>query len=299
MHSPHPTSLLLAALVISCQASEPSASPLTDGHAWTMTYQAEAYSGTWQDPVSVEGVPLGENDPPSEGDPLSEAGPPSEGAPAAQGMVLLECRILQCPQEELARWTGKADATFALEAPADEILAFVARSGGDLVSAPKLLLHPGSKGSLSIADQVAFVEAFKVVQAGPGLIADPVIGVATEGLEVELTATPEGQAVRVDVLATYADVRLESSQRELTLPGTQTQVTLQQPVTLLQKVKTEGLLAEGRLLMVVAPANHPGSSLALFISARHVDPKGELKGPDETARLWPRTTPMIIPPRAK
>ena len=60
MHSPHPASLLLAALVISCQASEPSASPLTDGHAWTVTYQAEAYSGTWQDPVSVEDVPLGE-----------------------------------------------------------------------------------------------------------------------------------------------------------------------------------------------------------------------------------------------
>ncbi len=296
MHSPHPTSLLLAALAISCQSSEPSASPLTDGQAWSMTYEADAYSGTWQDFVSAETAPSAESAPPAESDPPAESEPSPEGEPATQGMVLLECRILQCPQEELARWTGKADATFALEAPADEILAFVARSRGDLVSAPKLLLHPGSKGSLSIADQVAFIEAFKVVQAGQGLIADPVVGIATEGLEVELTARPEGPAVRVDVLATYADVRLESSERELTLPGTQTPVTLQQPVTLLQRVETEGLLAEDRLLMIVAPASESGASLALFVSAKHVDQEGKLKGPDESARLWPRTTPMVVPP---
>lgn len=284
MHHPLPASLLLAALAVSCQSSEPSASPLTDGHAWSMTYEADAYSGTWQQAVSAESAPPVENE------------PQSEGEPAAQGMVLLECRILQCPQEDLARWTGKADPSFALEAPAGEILDFVARSRGDLVSAPKLLLRPGARGSLSIADQTAFIESFKVVKAEPGLLADPVIGIATEGLEVELIATPEGPAVRVDVLATYADVRLESSERELTLPGTQTPVTLQQPVTLLQKVETEGLLAEDRLLMVVAPSSESGASLALFVSAKHVDQEGKLKGPDESARLWPRTTPRVVPP---
>ena len=132
MHHPLPASLLLAALAVSCQSSEPSASPLTDGHAWSMTYEADAYSGTWQQAVSAESAPPVENE------------PQSEGEPGAQGMVLLECRILQCPQEDLARWTGKADPSFALEAPAGEILDFVARSRGDLVSAPKLLLRPGA-----------------------------------------------------------------------------------------------------------------------------------------------------------
>ena len=147
-----------------------------------------------------------------------------------------------------------------------------------------------------VADQVAFIESFKVVDSGAALIADPVVGVATEGFEVELTATPMEQAMGITVLANYADARLESSERAVTLPGSQTPVTLQQPVTLLQRLTTEGLLTEDRQLMLVAPANDPGDSLALFVSAQHVDQGGKLKAPDESARLWPRTTPMLVPP---
>ena len=109
-------------------------------------------------------------------------------------------------------------------------------------------------------------------------------------------AIPGSEGVGVTVLAHYADVQLESSEREVTLPGSQTPVTLQQPVTLLQRVTTEGLLTENRQLLLVTPANEPGDSLALFVSALHVDPEGKLKAPDESARLWPPTTPRSVPP---
>ena len=243
-----------------------------------MTYRANAYSGTWDDW-------------------------PTEGAPkervASEGMVLLECKILECPRADLERWTGKSAPSFALGRPTDEVLAFVARTEADLVTAPKLLLHSGARGSLAVVDQAAYVESFKVVSTDSSLIADPVIGVATEGIKVDLTATAADEAVHLDVRAAYADVRLEASKREVRLPGTAAPVTLQQPLTLLQLVQTEGLLHQDHQLMVVTPGNDPGASLVLLVSARCVDQEGDLKVPDETARLWPRTTPRPIPPRAE
>jgi hypothetical protein len=284
MHRFRLAALVLPALAVGCQAADPSIDPLSDPQTWPVTYEANAYSGIWQD--------LGN----TEEEPAVGAEPATAVESGDQGMVLLECKILQCPRAELARWTGTNGPTFALEVPAGEVPAFLAQTQGDLVSAPKLLLHPGAKGSLMVAEQTAFIESFKVVDSGAALIADPVVGVATEGFEVELTATPTEQAMGVTVLANYADARLESSERTVTLPGSQTPVTLQQPVTLLQRLSTEGLLTEDRQLMLVAPANEPGDSLALFVSAQHVDQGGQLKAPDESARLWPRTTPMLVPP---
>lgn len=283
MHRFRLAALVLPALAVGCQAADPSITPLSDPRTWPVTYEANAYSGIWKN--------LGD----AEEEPLVAAEPETADEPADQGMVLLECKILQCSHAELAWWTGTNGRTFALEVPASEVPAFLAQTQGDLVSAPKLLIRPGAKGSLMVADQVAFIESFKVVDSGAALIADPVVGVATEGFEVELTATPMEQAMGVTVLANYADARLESSEREVTLPGGQTPVTLQQPVTLLQRLTTEGLLSEDRQLMLVAPANEPGDSLALFVSAQHVD-KAKLKAPFESARLWPRTTPMLPAP---
>lgn len=292
----HIAGLVLPALAVGCQAAAPSALPLSDSQTWPVTYEANAYSGIWKAQGNAEdGAPLERAEPVTFNEPVTSDEPETSDDPVVQGMVLLECKILQCSNAELARWTGREGRTFALEVPSGEVPAFLARTQGDLVSAPKLMLHPGAKGSLMVADQVAFIESFKVIDSGSALLADPVVGVATEGFEVELSAAPVSQAMGVTVLANYADVRLESSEREVTLPGSQTPVTLQQPVTLLQRVTTEGLLTEDRQLLLVAPANEPGSSLALFVSAHHVDPEGKLKAPDETARLWPRTTPKLIP----
>ncbi|MDG1984151.1 MAG: hypothetical protein P8M11_06275 [Planctomycetota bacterium] len=285
MHRFRLAALVVPALAVGCQAADPSIAPLSDPRTWPVTYEAYAYSGIWKNVGDV----ADELD-------LVEAESEKADESADQGMVLLECKILQCSHAELARWTGTNRRTFALEVPAGEVPAFLAQTKGDLVSAPKLLIRPGAKGSLMVADQVAFIESFKVVGSGAALIADPVVGVATEGFEVELTATPMEQAMGVTVLANYADARLESSERAVTLPGSQAPVTLQQPVTLLQRLTTEGLLTEDRQLMLVAPANEPGDSLALFVSAQHVDQGGKLKAPDESARLWPRTTPRLVPP---
>lgn len=284
MHRFRLAALVLPALAVGCQAADPSIDPLSDPQTWPVTYEANAYSGIWQDLDHAEEEP-----------PVG-AEPDTADEPGDHGMVLLECKILQCSRAELARWTGRSGGTFALEVPASAVTAFLERTQGDLVSAPKLMINPGAKGSIMVAEQVAFIESFRVVDSGSALLADPVVGVATEGMEIELMAIPGSEGVGVTVLAHYADVQLESSEREVTLPGSQTPVTLQQPVTLLQRVTTEGLLTENRQLLLVTPANEPGFTVALFVSALHVDPEGKLKAPDESARLWPPTTPRSVPP---
>ena len=143
MHRFRLAALVLPALAVGCQAADPSIDPLSDPQTWPVTYEANAYSGIWQDLDHAEEEP-----------PVG-AEPDTADEPGDHGMVLLECKILQCSRAELARWTGRSGGTFALEVPASAVTAFLERTQGDLVSAPKLMINPGAKGSIMVAEQVA------------------------------------------------------------------------------------------------------------------------------------------------
>ena len=127
-----------------------------------MTYEANAYSGIWRDLNSAEEEPAVGAEPAT----AVESGTKAWSSSSAVSSV------------PTRSWPGGPVQTVTL-LETQRVRSPPSRADpGDLVSAPKLLLHPGAEGSLMVADEVAFIESFKVVESGAALIADPVVGVA-------------------------------------------------------------------------------------------------------------------------
>ncbi len=219
-----------------------------------VSYRAELFSGTWprELPELVEEL--------AEGD---AAGAAPEDAPA---QVAFGCRVLLVPDATLAAWLGDARLVCAWEAPAGTVAGLLGSDDVEVLTAPRIVLNSGDPGTLSTLDQQAFVAGFDVVGGRSGILADPVVDVASHGFQLSVTAKAEGSEFHLDVLAEFVSVQGLEQPRAARLP-VGAPVHLQQPLTFVQRVDVEVPLAADRELLVRFPDEQRGRSRLLVLRA--------------------------------
>ena len=164
----------------------------------------------------------------------------------------------------------EARAVAALEVAAGAAAPLLELDSVESLTAPRMILNEGARGTLMTSDQRAFVESFEVVGDGVTLVADPVVAVACDGFHLEVRASLVGDQVELDLDTQFVEVQLLDEPRPLQLP-VGAPVHIQQPVTLVQRVSVSGALAPDRKLAVRAPGRAPGAGRLLLVRARPAD----------------------------
>lgn len=117
------------------------------------------------------------------------------------------------------------------------------------VSAPRMVISPGTPCEISLIDQVSYVKSYEVVYVHPGpvAIADPVIDVISEGIRSKFSGVqiePGLYALDVEVERTEIERPIPTKEVQVAVEVT-TPVTISQPTVLTSKLSSTVLLRDG------------------------------------------------------
>ncbi len=243
-------SLVVLLLFAGCASPPVSIVLLEERSEWPVRYRASASSATW-----------GSGDVSSD-----EASSARAGVPPSSPQIVLECQTLRAPTTCVNAWSQDARAVYGLDVPRGAVDALLQAPDVEVVTAPRIVLSSGARGTIELANQRAFVASFDVVGAGAALIADPVVSVARDGLRMDIKAAVADEGIELEFSAELVQLQQLAAGRPVQLP-VGAPVHIQQPVTVLQQVETKGVLARDRQLVVCTPSGEPGSSYLLVLGA--------------------------------
>jgi hypothetical protein len=213
-----------------------------------------------------------------------ETAPGAEAEVAAvpeELIVDLHVRIVTLEAQAAERalgWSSLAGMAVRVErAAGNALVEELVQSGlATEVNAPRLSMVAGRPAYISISNQVAYLERFELVAEGTVCAGDPEVGVAEEGLL--LTAWPDlptaGGLVPLELELVLARLEAPMHTRSARLPGVETDVSLQAPLTTSQKLSTAVLLAPDDLLVLGGvPAEDAGRLLFVFATCEVLAPE--------------------------
>jgi len=166
--------------------------------------------------------------------------------------------------------TDRAGAQGAIDRLSDEMLGH-----------QQLTLANGQRGTVLIANQIAYVERFDIKANRSASIADPVVGIAQEGLLLDIIGSVEGETVKLDIELHQSKLRRPVSEVDVELPGALSKATIQQPVTASQTIHIEPTLRADQVLLIAMPiVGKDDRILVALVSARPIartefDPQAE------------------------
>lgn len=222
-------------------------------------------------------LPPGVEDPSRAASSPEEAAAPSgEEGQEADGMVDSQLQLLEVSNTLVAQLLPEREhdqlGWYLAEESGRRLLADLEAWSfeASVITSPRLLTRSGESGSLEILEQFAFVESFQLRHDGLGLIADPVVGAASEGLALTVrgTSAPEGALdITLELQLVGADKPLPQAQ--VRVPGAAEAVTVQLPLFTHQSARAEATAQAGdSLLLGPLPSITPERSLFLLLSAR-------------------------------
>jgi hypothetical protein len=198
----------------------------------------------------------------------------------AKGPVVhVETRILHL-EAEAAKRLGLLDPAGGVASrpiEGDELRALLdaaaAGKGVVQVTAPSLAVYDRQKATVSVLDQISFIQDFDVEETGDGTtVADPIIGTIQEGVIVDLRpiVSLDRAAITCDLTLTVAHVRRPIAEAKVRL-GTG-EGTIQLPELAVTKHGSVLTLLPGRTAIVGAGrAPNDGSRLlAILVTAQLV-----------------------------
>jgi len=161
-----------------------------------------------------------------------------------------------------------AHATFECVLPAAKAAELVAAlEGADVLEAPTLTVSPLQRASMSVRQDISYVQDFTLTRHADAVIADPVIGVVWDGIEIDLCAI----VLADGLVALRCDLR--SQQVQQPMPKFETDLGMGAPVTI-QLPRTTGVrfrqtarVAAGELV-VLAAQKVDGDYLLALVEAR-------------------------------
>lgn len=117
------------------------------------------------------------------------------------------------------------------------------------VNSSQLSIVPGRSGSVAVVNQRAYIERFEIGASRDTMIADPMIGVAKEGIRITLTPSNDAQSIDAEVLVTRLQKPIPVC--EIGRNATHlSSVSLQIPVFVNDRVKLSTQLPEGSAALV-------------------------------------------------
>jgi len=117
----------------------------------------------------------------------------------------------------------------------------VAEGRATELSAPRLATYAGQTGSLSITNQIAYIESFRVDATDDQLIADPNVGVAEDGMLLTVEpgfVGPDGDTIELMLELASVQLARPIESIEARIPGATMPVTLQTPLSMSQRLAT-------------------------------------------------------------
>src|SRR5262245_44331600 len=133
--------------------------------------------------------------------PCGPCGPIAGGvAPAARaasasaepkGVVDVEMVVLTSDSESRTATTVEV---------VDAAAATKMRASHKMTSGPRITVVEGQRANLTIANAVSYIDSFDIEKEGGATVANPIVGTAGEGLEVDVSASPAaGGAGRYEI----------------------------------------------------------------------------------------------------
>ncbi len=155
------------------------------------------------------------------------------------------------------------------------------RLSEEMLGHQQLTLANGQRGTVLIANQIAYVERFDIKANRSASIADPIVGIAQEGLLLDIIGSVEGETVKLDLELHQSKLRRPVSEVDVELPGALSRATIQQPVTASQTIQIEPTLRADQVLLIAMPiVGKDDRILVALVSARPIartefDPQAE------------------------
>jgi hypothetical protein len=194
-----------------------------------------------------------------------------------KGLVYVETHILDIPKGTLEA-LGVEGPTKAFDKTAD-VEALLAglkdRPGTNLLSAPRLMIFPRSRASMSVGEPVSYVADWRmeVVEPGPQYIGVPTIETVFDGILIETCAVP------IDENVFGLEMKFTNSKVQRPIPTRKTRIGSgegKEVEVALPEVHKVGLdsrmtLADGASVLFQMLSSEEGRMVAVAVTLRHVD----------------------------
>jgi hypothetical protein len=193
----------------------------------------------------------------------------------------VDVRIVSLTPEAANKLLGGVARTvgvFSLDnAQAETMLASLqGRKDCTMVAAPRVTIMEAQTGTIEVFNQVSYISGFEfqtVPQPGPdksvvaGLIADPVINVAKDGVMIGVRVMGmSGDSMQLDLDLGLAGLQRPMATTEVKAFGAP--ITVQVPVMMSQRMKGSGIVSPTRTLALTGLSAGDGNTLLVLVNAR-------------------------------
>ncbi len=158
-----------------------------------------------------------------------------------EGMIDIEAHIHLLEPGQLSKLGQERSGQIVNEVEAEDLLRKLRELGPLHITAPRLIVYPFERAELMAVEQLPYVQDYQL-QTFPGQdveIADPVIGIAEDGVKLKLRCVPlPGGHLSIDAHLHYSTVTRPIPTLETTIGAGGHRVTIQTPEIL--NVQLEG-----------------------------------------------------------
>jgi hypothetical protein len=193
---------------------------------------------------------------------------------STSGLVEISFEVFQGPRGVFREMgmTGPS-AVFTDQAPVAAFRTQANEHKVDRVTAPRIAAANGSKASLSVLDQVAYVQDWKlrIVEPGPQEIAEPTISIVQDGFVASMCATAlDDRTYGLDVGFISCKLERPMQTRKIRLSATNDkQVEIGVPVVAKISFDSDLVLADGSSVLFTTASPEPDKDLAIIVTLKH------------------------------
>lgn len=151
--------------------------------------------------------------------------------------------------------SGSASVKLLDDAEVDIILRAVEKSQGvRQITAPRITVYDRQRAEVSMLEQISYVEDYDIEVAGDAFLGDPIVGVASEGLvlDVRPILSEDRKHVSLELGAMHAEIRKPIPEHVVDCRGVVAgqKVRIQVPQTDLRHLRVSSTLPSGGTLLI-------------------------------------------------
>jgi hypothetical protein len=190
------------------------------------------------------------------------------------GIVEVEVRVIEGPAGVMQEWGIAPNSVLTNTAALTALEERIKQSSRfDLLVAPRLMVLPLQRASLSTLNDVSFVRdwSVEIVEPDQREIAVPLIGVIHEGLAVDVRAIPiQVDEIRLDLELQQCEVKRPIRTASVPLGRDKHPVEIGLPEAEVSRQKTSLALKSGTSIVLISPMMGKSTEQVLIVSARRV-----------------------------
>lgn len=209
----------------------------------------------------------------SENEPVDTPSVPMGLPDADRPIVTIEARILEVPRGSFDVHPTAQDPVRYLDDLQTEVILRAAEKNEriSVLAAPRLSAFSGQQANISAVNQTSFVQDYDVETTKDGAVADPIIGVLTEGLVLDLrpVLSVDGKYITVEMDGTWSKLARPIPEMEISVRGGH-KVKVQLPEISTHRLKAHATMPSGGAALIGGGplVNRDGTAYARMVLLR-------------------------------